>query len=39
MNTPRSAAYIIWDNGNKNLYRCGFEGMVIYSLLFSFVFI
>ena len=28
-NCPRSAAYVVWDNGNKNLYRCGFEGMVI----------
>lgn len=27
-NSPRSAAYIIWDNGAKNLYRVGFEGMV-----------
>lgn len=26
--SPRSAAYIIWDNGAKNLYRVGFEGMV-----------
>ena len=26
--SPRSAAYIIWDNGAKNLYRAGFEGMV-----------
>lgn len=25
--SPRSAAYIIWDNGAKNLYRIGFEGM------------
>jgi len=25
---PRSAAYIIWDTGAKNLYRLGFEGMV-----------
>ncbi len=24
----RSAAYIVWDNGSKNLYRAGFEGMV-----------
>jgi len=24
----RSAAYVIWDNGTKNLYRVGFEGMV-----------
>ena len=24
----RSAAYIIWDSGTKNLYRVGFEGMV-----------
>uniref|UniRef100_A0A914X811 RING-type E3 ubiquitin transferase n=1 Tax=Plectus sambesii TaxID=2011161 RepID=A0A914X811_9BILA len=27
-NCPRSAAYVIWDNGSKNLYRVGFEGMV-----------
>ena len=26
--SPRSAAYVIWDNGAKNLYRVGFEGMV-----------
>lgn len=26
--SPRSAAYVIWDNGSKNLYRVGFEGMV-----------
>ena len=26
--SPRSAAYILWDNGAKNLYRLGFEGMV-----------
>ncbi|KAI1284962.1 E3 ubiquitin-protein ligase MIB1 [Halotydeus destructor] len=25
--SPRSAAYVIWDNGTKNLYRVGFEGM------------
>ena len=25
--SPRSAAYVIWDNGAKNLYRIGFEGM------------
>ena len=25
--SPRSAAYIMWDNGAKNLYRVGFEGM------------
>ena len=24
----RSASYVIWDNGAKNLYRTGFEGMV-----------
>jgi len=28
--SPRSAAYIIWDTGGKNLYRVGFEGMVCY---------
>ncbi|XP_028162834.1 E3 ubiquitin-protein ligase MIB1 isoform X5 [Ostrinia furnacalis] len=25
--SPRSAAYVVWDNGTKNLYRVGFEGM------------
>ncbi|KAL3276771.1 hypothetical protein HHI36_012138 [Cryptolaemus montrouzieri] len=25
--SPRSGAYIVWDNGSKNLYRVGFEGM------------
>ncbi|KAK2193980.1 hypothetical protein NP493_4g12025 [Ridgeia piscesae] len=25
--SPRSAAYVLWDNGSKNLYRVGFEGM------------
>nr|CAG4649151.1 EOG090X02DA [Scapholeberis mucronata] len=25
--SPRSAAYVIWDNNAKNLYRVGFEGM------------
>ena len=25
---PSSAAYVLWDNGNKNLYRVGFSGMV-----------
>ncbi|XP_070556888.1 LOW QUALITY PROTEIN: E3 ubiquitin-protein ligase MIB1-like [Ptychodera flava] len=25
--SPRSAAYVIWDNCAKNLYRVGFEGM------------
>ncbi len=24
----RSAAYVVWDSGTKNLYRVGFEGMV-----------
>ena len=26
--SPRSAAYVHWDNGSKNLYRLGFEGNV-----------
>lgn len=26
--SPRSAGYVVWDNGAKNLYRVGFEGMV-----------
>ncbi|CAD5112184.1 DgyrCDS1418 [Dimorphilus gyrociliatus] len=25
--SPRSAAYVLWDIGTKNLYRSGFEGM------------
>lgn len=25
--SPRSAAYVMWDTGTKNLYRVGFEGM------------
>lgn len=25
--SPRSAAYVMWDTGAKNLYRVGFEGM------------
>lgn len=25
--SPRSAAYVLWDSGAKNLYRVGFEGM------------
>ena len=32
--SPRSAAYVLWDNGAKNLYRVGFEGMVSYLLYF-----
>ena len=24
---PRSAAYVLWDNGDRNLYRIGFDGM------------
>lgn len=31
--SPRSAAYVVWDNGAKNLYRVGFEGMVDLKLL------
>jgi len=31
--SPRSAAYVIWDTGAKNLYRVGFEGMVCYAML------
>lgn len=25
--SPRSAAYVLWDNGTRNLYRVGFEGL------------
>jgi len=25
--SPRSAAYVVWDNGAKNLYRVGYQGM------------
>lgn len=40
--SPRSAAYVIWDNGAKNLYRVGFEGMVsvninVYNKNLSFI--
>jgi len=33
---PRSAAYVVWDTGAKNLYRLGSEGMVcfFYSIMF-----
>lgn len=31
--SPRSAAYVIWDTGSKNLYRVGFEGMVSLRIL------
>jgi E3 ubiquitin-protein ligase mind-bomb len=33
INCPKSAVFVLWDNGNKNLYRCGYEGMVSSSLL------
>jgi hypothetical protein len=35
--SPRSAAYVLWDNGAKNLYRVGFEGMVsrLHNYLFA----
>ena len=26
--TPQSAAYVVWDNGVKNVYRMGVDGMV-----------
>ena len=26
--TPQSAAYVVWDNGVKNLYRMGVDGIV-----------
>ena len=32
--SPRSAAYVMWDVGTKNLYRVGFEGMVGVILIF-----
>ena len=31
--SPRSAAYVLWDNAAKNLYRVGFEGMVMWHLV------
>ena len=33
----RSAAYVIWDSGTKNLYRVGFEGMVKCSCVYDYV--
>jgi len=35
----RSAAYVIWDNGTKNLYRVGFEGMVSLCCVFVCVYL
>lgn len=32
--SPRSAAYVVWDNGAKNLYRVGFEGMADLKVVF-----
>ena len=32
---PRSAAYVLWDNGAKNLYRVAFEGMVSYLIIYQ----
>lgn len=37
--SPRSAAYVVWDNGAKNLYRVGFEGMVCHDLCVPFVYV
>ena len=36
--SPRSAAYVLWDGGTKNLYRVGFEGMVSYAFINALVF-
>ena len=33
-NTPMSAILVQWDNGNKNIYRCGYKGMVVYIFFF-----
>lgn len=33
--SPRSAAYVVWDNGAKNLYRVGFEGMADLKVSFN----
>ncbi|OXB81661.1 UNVERIFIED_CONTAM: hypothetical protein H355_008910 [Colinus virginianus] len=35
--SPHSAAYVLWDNGAKNLYRVGFEGMEKVFVAFSFL--
>lgn len=29
VNSPMSGALILWDNGLRNLYRCGHDGMVL----------
>ena len=26
---PRSGAYVVWDNNKENLYRVGYDGMVL----------
>ena len=28
VNSPKSGVLVVWDNGAKNVYRLGFEGMV-----------
>ncbi len=33
---PLSGAYVLWENGKKNLYRCGFGGMVNFTKKISF---
>ena len=33
MSDPRSAAYIIWDSGIRNMYRVGYEGMMDLKIL------
>lgn len=42
---PLSGAYVQWENGTRNLYRLGFEGMVsekknslIYSIFYKYLF-
>jgi hypothetical protein len=30
VNSPLSGALVLWENGKKNLYRCGYDGMVYF---------
>lgn len=34
---PRSAVFVIWDSGVKNLYRIGFEGTPFVSCVFELI--
>ena len=37
LTSQRSAAYVVWDSGAKNLYRIAFEGMVRFLFFYLFI--